>query len=414
MTSRSLKFAFLSLGALAVFAGGYLAGVSRLGPAPSLAGLLRAEDGGQEAFQPLWEAYDLIHDEYYDQPVEDELLVDGALSGMLAALDDAPTRYLAPADEESARSSLEGNFEGIGAEVATDETGAIVIVAPYEGSPAAAAGLRLGDILRAADGAPLTGMDVGEAAALVRGPAGTTVRLLVERDGQSFEVVVTRDVIRIPSVRGEVLEDGIAYVRLSRFADNTDEELADLLQEVLAGRPVGLVLDLRGNPGGGLFTAVEVADQFLPAGVVLIERFGNGEEKLHEASDQGLAEEVPLVVLIDEGSASASEVLAGAIRDHDRGTLIGHTTFGKGTVQNWQPLSNGGGVRITIARWLTPDGDWVQDSGVAPDYTVGLPELAGEQAPPADLEDTQLDAAVDFLLGRPVIETPEPTATSIP
>lgn len=162
---------------------------------------------------------------------------------------------------------------------------------------------------------------------------------------------------------------------------------------------------MRLNPGGGLDTVVEIADEFLPEGLVLVQEFGDGVERKFESDDGGLAEEIPMVVLIDEGSASASEVLAGAIRDRGRGVLIGQTSFGKGTVQSWQPLSNGGGLRLTISRWLTPDEIWVNEEGLDPDYRIQLPDFDPDQ----EFEDTQLQAAIDFLLGEPVIES-EPQA----
>jgi carboxyl-terminal processing protease len=174
------------------------------------------------------------------------------------------------------------------------------------------------------------------------------------------------------------------------------------LEELMAAKPTGLILDLRRNPGGSLNTAVNIADEFLPEEIILRERFGNGKERLYEATDKGQAEDIPLVVLIDEGSASASEVLAGAIRDDGRGTLIGQTTFGKGTVQTWQSLSNGGGVRLTIARWLTPDATWVHKEGLDPDYFIPLPEFN----PDVEFEDTQLQAALDFLQGVEIISVP--------
>ena len=311
---------------------------------------------------------------------------------MLATLEDEHTAYLTPEEEEASRQQMEQEFQGIGAEVENNE-GNITIVSPFEGSPAEAAGLRPRDIIRSADGVDLTGMDVSEAAALVRGPAGTEVRLVIERDGEPFEITITRAKINIPSVRGEMLENNIAYVRLSRFADKTTAELEETLTTLMAQNPIGLILDLRGNPGGGLYTVVQVADQFLPESVVLIERFGTGEEQLFEATDSGLAQDVPLVVLVDEGSASASEVLAGAIRDHGRGTLVGQTTYGKGTVQNWLSLSNGGGLRLTTARWLTPDGNWVHTVGLVPDVSVALPDTP----PGKPFVDTQLEEALQLL-----------------
>jgi carboxyl-terminal processing protease len=232
------------------------------------------------------------------------------------------------------------------------------------------------------------------------------VHLVVLRGDETLELDVMRDVVQIPSVRSEMLEDHIAYVRLNRFADRSPEEMQAALEEVLAENPQGLILDLRNNPGGGLESAVDIADQFLKDGVVLTERFGTGRERVFRASDEGLVQDIPLVVLINEGSASASEVLAGAIRDHQRGILLGETSFGKGTVQTWHALSNGGGVRITTARWLTPDGDWVHGEGLTPDVVVPAQDIQPGQ--PA--EDDQLQAAVEQLhemMGQPSAATPE-------
>lgn len=400
MKRRLLTTALLSLIVTVVFFGGYAFGQSNLAPFALFGPASATPDDAEQAFQPFWEAWRFIQSDYFEQPLDNTRLAEGAIEGMLATLDDPNTRYLSPVAEQAARSAMEGNIEGIGAEV-SGEGGVIAIVAPYEGSPAAQAGLRPGDIIREADGVSLTGMDIGEAVTLVRGPAGTSVHLVIERDGEIFDVDVVRDVIRIPSVYGELLEDDIAYLRLSRFANNTAEELSDVLDSLIERDPQGLILDLRSNPGGGLTTAVDVADQFLESGPILIERFGNGRESLFEAGESGSAENVPLVVLIDQGSASASEVLAGAIRDSSRGILIGDNSFGKGTVQTWKQLSNGGGIRITIARWLTPEGTWVHGEGLTPDFSVSLPQ-------PEDGEvftDTQLEAAIDYLLGRPVTET---------
>ncbi len=384
---------------VALFMGGYAFGQSPYAPI-DMTGTMDADSiETGEAFNPFWETLELIHEEYFEQPLDDDALAKGAIDGMLATLGDPNTRYLPPEQEHAAREAMEGNLEGIGAEVSSVD-GAIVIVAPYEGSPAESAGILPGDILREADGTPLTGLHPSEAASLVRGPAGTPVLLVVERDGELFEVEVIRGVIKIPSVRGELFEDGIAYVRLSRFANDTNQELADIIEELLIDDPQGIILDLRGNPGGNLTTAIDVADHFLDQGTILVERFGNGEEIEFESDEKGDAQELPLVVLINQGSASASEVVAGAIQDRERGILIGATSFGKGTVQVWKSLSNDGGIRITIARWLTPNGEWVHEEGLEPDYFVSLPE-AEEEA----FSDTQLQAAIDFILGRPVLET---------
>ncbi len=355
----------------------------------------------EEAFEPLWETYALIQTRYLERPLNDDVLAEGAINGMLAALDDPYTRYLSPQDEAAERQSMQGEIQGIGVEVSSEDD-FIKIISPIEGSPAEAAGLLPGDLILEADGVDLRGMNVLEAALIVRGPVGTAVSLLIERNGEQFDVEVMRDVIDVPSARGEILENNIAYLRLSQFGNDTAVETADILETLLAQNPVGLIVDVRRNPGGGLDTVVDVADEFLPAGPVLIQQFGDGYERTFSASDAGNAEDIPLVVLIDEGSASASEVLAAAIQDRERGIVLGQTSFGKGTIQTWHALSNEGGLRITIARWLSPEETWVHDIGVTPDIFIPLPETTD----PDEFEDAQLQAAIDYLLGKEVISVP--------
>lgn len=384
------------LGGLVLFVCGYGVGQSQFAPFNLVGAAGGTPYESQAAFEPFWEVWYLAHAQYYAQPLDEQKLVEGAIEGMLAALEDEHTGYMSPEEQAAMNDVMMGEIQGIGAEVAQNDDGSIVIVSPFAGSPAAEAGLRPQDILRQANGVELTGMAVGDAAGLVRGPAGTTVVLLVERDGETFELTVTRDVIKIPSITSEMLDHNLAYIRLNRFADNSGDEMEKTLQTVLGQNPAGLILDLRQNPGGGLTAVVDIGDQFLASGNILIEEFGDGSQTPYVAGADGLAQEIPLVILIDEGSASASEVLAGAIQDLDRGELIGATSFGKGTIQNWIPLGNGGGLRLTIAKWLTPNGRWVHETGVTPDQEVELsPEvLLGSP------EDTQLQAAVDYLLGK--------------
>jgi carboxyl-terminal processing protease len=406
MKSRLLLVLGIVFALFLAFNGGYVFGQSPIAPYRVFPASFPTGDVG-EVFAPFWETVNLVETRYYKQPIDQDALVEGAINGMLETLDDPHTIYLSPELETAQREEFEGDQEiqGIGAEVSQDGDN-IVIVSPIDGSPAAAAGLRPGDILREANGVSLAGMSAAEAAAIVRGPQGTNVILLIERNGETFEVTVTRDVIKIKSVQGRMLDDNnLAYVRLSQFGLQTDEDLEAVLKDLMAQNPEGLILDLRLNPGGGLDTVVEIADQFLPDGLVLIQEFGDGVEREFKTGDGDLAEKIPMVVLIDEGSASASEVLAGAIHDRDRGTLIGHTSYGKGTVQSWQPLSNGGGLRLTISRWLTPNHTWVNETGIEPDYRIDLPEINPDQ----EFEDTQLQAAIDYLLGKPVIES-APTA----
>lgn len=400
--TKPTRFPFLTMILVALaFAGGYLYGQSPIAPYSAFPGATTAVQSADSAeFRVLFEVFDLLNTRFLRQPLDSTVLIEGAINGMLETVEDQHTRYLSPEAQAAAQQSFEGEFQGIGAEVENID-GDITIVSPIDGSPAEAAGLQPGDIIRESDGVELTGMDISEAAALVRGPAGSTVNLIIERDGEQFPLPIVRGVIKLESVRGEILEENIAYIRLSNFGSNTDEDLTAMLDEFMAQSPDGLILDLRRNPGGSLDTVVAIADEFMDEGVVLYEEFGNGRRELFESNDDNdLAESIEIVVLVDEGSASASEVLAGAMQDRGRATVIGQTTFGKGTVQTWQPLSNGGGVRITIARWLTPNELSIHENGLDPDIFIPQPELT------SDFEDAQLQAAIDYLQGEEVISIP--------
>jgi carboxyl-terminal processing protease len=352
-------------------------------------------DSLAQTFAPFWETWNLVHEEYYRQPVSDTLLVRGAIQGMLQSLGDAHTGYMPPSQFNIATSDIQGQLEGIGAEV-DSRNGELTIVAPLPDSPAEKAGLQPGDVIVTVNGRDVTGLPLLEAIMLVRGPAGTTVHLEVRRAGQDkllqFDIVRAR--IQIASVASRLLDGGYAYVRISTFGDRTTEELRQALQKLLAQNPKGLILDLRGNPGGNLYTALDVASQFIKDGPVMIEEWGDGRRKTFNADGRGLATGIPLTVLVDQGSASASEIVAGAIQDRGRGRLVGEKTFGKGTVQDWHALDGGrnGGVRITIARWLTPNGRWVHEAGLTPDILVSRS--------PEDVRagrDPQLEAALNAL-----------------
>jgi carboxyl-terminal processing protease len=348
----------------------------------------------QTLFKPFWEAWDLVHTQYVDQPVDDLALMRGAIQGMLAALGDQHTSYMDPQEFEDANAGLEGTYEGIGAYVDTSGD-YLTVISPIKNSPAEAAGLRPGDKIIAIDGEDMTGIEPELARRRVLGPAGSVVRLTIQREGESEPLIfeITRAQIVVSSVEHEMLENDIGYIKLNTFGDTTTRELRAALQEIMAGNPRGLVLDLRNNGGGYLQTAVEVVSEFVPSGVVLIEKYGDGTEDTYEARSGGLATQIPLVVLVNEGSASASEIVAGAIQDFERGKLVGMTTFGKGSVQIWTPLSdNQGAVRVTIAKWLTPNGRTIHEVGLEPDFEVELTE----EDFLAEL-DPQLDKALEVL-----------------
>ncbi len=348
----------------------------------------------QDIWAPFWEAWDLLH-EYYVRPLDDVKLVQGAIRGMYAATGDKHTSYMDPMEYQQANISLSGEYEGIGAWVDTSGD-VLTIVAPMKGSPAEKAGLQPGDEIIAVDGEDVTGINPELVVQKVLGPAGTKVRLTIKRDHQKpFDVVVTRAKITIPTVESRMLDDGIAYVQLHTFGDKTASDLHDALKDLMAQHPKGLILDLRNNGGGYLQTAVEVASEFLPKGkVVLYEEHKDGSKQAFKTQGGGLATNIPMIVLVNGGSASASEIVAGALQDYGRALLVGETTYGKGSVQNWIPLQNHqGAVRITVALWLTPKQRQISGKGLTPDVVVKMSEEDRKAQ-----RDPQLDKATELIL----------------
>jgi carboxyl-terminal processing protease len=345
-------------------------------------------------FAPFWESWDIIHNQFIDQPVDSEALMRGAIKGMFETLGDQHSSYMDPDQFRQTSIPLEQEYEGIGAWVDTTAE-YLTIFSPMPDSPAEDAGLQPGDRVIAVDGDDMTGIDGSLVIRRILGPAGTTVRLTILREGEPepFDVQVERAKITVPSVTSEMLEEQIAYVRILQFADNTRDELREHLQEMISQNPSSMIVDLRNNGGGYLDTAVEVTSEFLSDGLILIEEYGDGRRKEYTAIKGGLATEIPLVVLVNQGSASASEIMAGALQDNQRAPLVGATTFGKGSVQNWVALDKGeqGAVRITVARWLTPNGRQINEIGLTPDYVVELTEddFLAER-------DTQLEKAIEL------------------
>ncbi len=347
----------------------------------------------EELFAPFWEAWQIVHDQYLDQPVDDQKLMQGAIRGMMDSLGDPHSGYMDPVEYSDSTAPLEG-YSGIGAWVNT-EGEFLTITEPMKGSPAEAAGLKAGDQITAIDGVDMKGTVAELARQKVLGPAGSKVLLTILREGveQPFDVSITRQQISIPSTESKMLDNGIAYVRLNAFSNTTADELHAALEELMAQNPKGLILDLRNNGGGYLDTAIAVGSEFIPSGVVAYEEYGDGKRNTFNTSGKGIATQIPMVVLVNEWTASASEVVAGALQDHGRAQLVGVTTYGKGTAQNWIPLTNNeGAIRVTIARWLTPNERNVTGTGLTPEVEVKISDADAQAA-----IDTQLNKALEIL-----------------
>jgi carboxyl-terminal processing protease len=384
------------------FGGGFAAGhFLPLGTIPSQVSSTNGDQAGTPSdlttlFVPFWEAWKIIHQEYVDQPVNDTQLMEGAISGMMQSLGDPHSTYMNPQAYKDATSLLAGSYAGIGSLV--DTTGQLLtITKPFPNSPAEKAGLQSGDQIIAVDGKDMTSLLPEAVRQKVLGTEGTTVRLTIQRPGEiaPFDVQITRAVIVVPSVTGKMLDNNIAYIEITTFGDTTAKDLHDQLAKLMAQKPKGLILDLRDNGGGYLDAGIAVASEFISSGVIVSEKAGNGTITPHEAISGGLAtnKSLPMIVLVNGFSASASEIVAGALQDTGRAKLLGETSYGKGTVQNWMPLSdNQGAVRVTIARWLTPNGNSIDKKGLTPDIVVTMTsdDIKANKDP-------QLDAAVQQL-----------------
>jgi len=358
--------------------------------------------GASGSYGTLAEIQQILEEDFVNpDAVDPSILLNGAIQGQIDALGDTHTVYISPEDLALGIDIIAGTFEGIGAQVDLDPvTGEIVIVAPFRNSPAEKAGIRPGDIIRAVDGESTEGWSVADGVKRIRGEGGTEVTLTIEHgDGKTEDIVVVRDTIEIPTVypaevtdqNGEVVED-LAYLEIQQFTNETVADLADELERIVDEGYKGLILDLRRNPGGGLDATVEVADMFLDSGIVLTQVDRDGGRRDFKATSGGEALNLSLAILVSKGSASGSEVLAGALRDHGRAKIIGEQTFGKGSVNHLRNLSNGGALYVTIARWITPSGEQIEGVGLTPDIPITLTE-----DDIANNRDTQLYAAIDAL-----------------
>jgi len=369
----------------------------------------------------MWAVLDKVETLYYDKSaINANKMLDAAIVGMVASLGDPYTLYLPPVQNTSFKQGLAGEFDGIGAELGMKGK-EVIVIAPLDGSPASKAGIKSGDIIIDVDGKSIAGVDLNTIVSEIKGPKGTTVTLTVQHKGSNTNVDIpivrntivvhslaswTKEVKDIPLINhsadglAQAANDKIIYVRLSEFGDTTNSEwqkLAVTLNKEIKADPSikGLVLDLRENPGGYLTDAIYVISEFVKSGTAVQTQDSTGTKTPYPVSGKGLLTTIPVVVLIDRGSASASEIVSGGLRDNHRAVLVGENSFGKGTVQEAFDMGDGAGLHVTVAKWLTPGGTWVGNGkdgkGLTPDYTVNL-------NPKDPTHDTQLEKAVELLV----------------
>ncbi len=360
-------------------------------------------------FSSFWTVWQKLENNYYDKTkLDPQKMVNGAISGMVQSLDDPFTVYLPPVQNDNFKQGLAGQFQGIGAELGIKDQ-KIIVISPLNGSPAQKAGVRAGDFILAVNGQSSASMTLSQAVEKIRGPKGTTVTLTVshKEENNPKDIKIVRDVITVKSVetwikKGKDIDSinldkkyadlSIVYIRLSQFGDNTNSEwlssVNDLNLKISKDKSVrGVVLDLRNNPGGYLTDAVFIASEFLAEGTIVVSEEEASGKTVLKANRRGFLTEIPVVVLVNKGSASASEIVAGALRDHNRAELAGETTFGKGTIQQAEDLGGGAGIHVTIAKWITPNGTWVNEKGFKPDIEASLDAKNPER-------DIQLEKAV--------------------
>lgn len=386
--------------AVGIFSGGFWFGKNGKPSIEKVTGIQNLEAGktGVVNFGLFWDVWTKVQEEFVNRSnLNYQKMAYGAISGMLSALDDPYTVFFPPEESKAFSQSMQGNLEGIGAEIG-NRKGVITIVAPLKDSPAMKAGLKPGDMVYKINDKTAEGLSVEEAVGLIRGPQGTEVALAILRDGwtEVKEFKITRAVINVPIVKLEMKQVGdkkIAHLALYQFTDNSVVEFEKAVQEILSSDAKGLVLDLRGNPGGYLESAVEMASWFLPEGeLVVSEDFGNGKKEEHKSFGINKLSSFPTVVLIDQGSASASEILAGALRDNLKIQLVGEKSFGKGSVQKLETMGGGTALKVTVAKWLTPSGHSIAEQGLEPDVKVGYTAADAEGG-----LDPQLDKALELL-----------------
>ena len=329
-------------------------------------------------FELFWETWEELERKFIDKSkIDKQKMYFGAIKGMVSALEDPYTFFLTPEENKESRDDLAGKFEGIGAQLGLQDN-RITVVAPLKNSPAQKSGIKAGDFINEVDDKSTKGWTLPQAVSKIRGTRGTKVKLTLERSSKEFEVVIVREQIKVESVEisyEKRKNQSVAIIKLNQFGDNTNDEWDKTAEEIAEkwqrDEIKGLIIDLRDNPGGYLDGSVYVASEFLPKGKLVVKQTSTTQdEKSYQVKREGKLLDIPLVVIINKGSASASEILAGALRDYKRARLIGEKSFGKGSVQEATNLKGGAGIHITVAKWILPKGDWINSKGIEPDIKV--------------------------------------------
>ncbi len=398
------KTRFLIVGvAIVIIAASFVSGIwfgySSRPEVERIAGVISKEtpqDFQDVNFDPFWKAWRLVESKHIGEtPVDRQKLVWGAIEGMVASLGDPYTVFFPPKDNEDFKGEIKGEFSGIGAEIGLRKN-ILTIIAPIKNSPAERAGLKAGDKILKIDSTFTGELTLDEAVHLIRGESGTKVTLTISRNGEDkpLALEVTRGLIKIPVITTEKKGDGIFVIRLFSFSQNSDSEFKSAVQEFVKSGSKKLVLDLRNNPGGYLDSSVIIASWFIPEGeIVAQEVFRDRKPIEYRSFGFGILEHVPTVVLVNQGSASASEILAGALQEHKKAILIGEKTFGKGSVQELEEVTGDTSLKITIAKWTTPSGKSISKEGLTPDIEVKIPEDANAK----EGKDIQLEKAIEYL-----------------
>lgn len=387
------------------FGAGFFIGaerVNQLSPEEAFPKLVETVEGKTDGdldpaiFEMVW---DRVGEKFVDQPVDQETLFYGALGGIVDGVGDPYSVFFPPERTATFKDELQGQFEGIGAEIGIKDE-QLQVIAPLAGTPAAEAGLLPGDLILTIDGTESATLSLEEAVFMIRGEQGTEVTLLIFRAdaGEPFEVKITREKIDVESVSFEVMEIGekkIGYIKIVSFSDDTTSGFKKAVRELLVEDIDGVIVDLRNNPGGFLVSSVDIASAWIEDGTIVYEQYSDGSRIPHDSDGKVTLGHINTVVLLNEGSASASEILAGALQDHRKATIIGEQSFGKGSVQDFEEFRDGSSLKLTVARWLTPNGTLIEGQGITPDQIV---EYTFEDFQ-NDL-DPQLDAALDFFVEK--------------